>query len=187
MGAFFNLVFTALLALTALAVVFRQRSALDRFGVTLRNARKAIWESLIVTLLILCGLGILKWYMMGRGEAFGSDEELVSLKYADATYLTYVFVAPLQEFVSRGVFQETVRGIIPGRYGTCHAVIFTSLLFGLGHIHESLSLALLCVLAGLLWGGMFVRHKTLLGVSLSHFFVGNWLGLLGFWDMMIRG
>jgi hypothetical protein len=46
---------------------------------------------------------------------------------------------------------------------------------------HSISLSLSALLTSWLWGWMYNRHKSLVGVSVSHFLIGNAAGLMGFW------
>jgi len=52
------------------------------------------------------------------------------------------------------------------------------------HIHESIVLGLTSISFSTLWGLMYVRHRTIVGISLSHFLIGNWAGVIGFWSLL---
>jgi hypothetical protein len=48
-------------------------------------------------------------------------------------------------------------------------------------VYSSIALATAALLTSWLWGWMYHRQKTLVGVSLSHFLIGNATGLMGYW------
>jgi len=164
-------------------LVFRSGLPLASFGVTMVNAKKAIWESLLISAVLMSVLVLVKLYLIKSSPAFRGTS-IITWKYVGWDYVTYILVAPLQEFLTRGVLQGSMQRFLMGRYNWLWATILTSTLFGVFHIHESLELGIAAILGGLLWGGMYARHKNLIGVSLNHFLIGNWLGILGLWEII---
>jgi len=63
-------------------------------------------------------------------------------------------------------------------------VLAASVIFGVFHVFYSVELALLSIGASLLWGALYARSRTLIGPILSHFVIGNFLILIGFWDQI---
>lgn len=164
-------------------LVFRSRQPLSSFGLTLENTKKSIIESLAVSTLLMIALAIVKIHLVKTQPAF-HGEPVLAWKYVGWDYAAYILVAPLQEFLCRGVLQGSIQRFLVGRLSWLWAVILTSSLFGVFHIHESLELGIMAIIGGILWGGMYVRHKNLIGVSINHFLIGNWLGVLGLWDVI---
>ena len=167
--------------IVTMGIVLRSQLPWSSFGLTLQGSKQSIVESLLISGLIMMALVLVKYYLVREWEVF-QGEALISFKYVDISYYTYVLVAPLQELISRGILQGAIQRFLLGRFSWIWAVVVTSFMFGVFHIHESVGLGIVSILGGILWGGMYARHKTLIGVSLSHFLLGNWLGLLGFWD-----
>lgn len=169
----------------AIAIILARRKPLSEFGVTLLGWRKAIWESMLCTLPLLLLALFIKQQFLTHTKVF-QESTLLSLRYFDASYIVYLLIAPLQEFIARGVYQNMLRRMLVGKRSGLWAILLTSLLFGTFHIHQSISLAALSITMGLLWGWLYTRHRTLLGISLSHFLIGNWVGILGLWDLMAK-
>ncbi|AET69949.1 GAF domain-containing protein [Desulfosporosinus orientis DSM 765] len=165
-------------------LVFRSGLPLNSFGITLLNTKKAIWESLLISAVLMSGLVIFKWYLLKKMPAF-QGASIFTWNYVGWDYVTYIVVAPLQEFLTRGVLQGSIQRFLMGRFNWLWATILTSTLFGVFHVHESLMLGIAAIAGGMVWGSMYARHKNLIGVSLCHFLIGNWLGILGLWNMMI--
>ena len=164
-------------------LVFRSRLPLSSFGLTLENTKKSVIESLAVSAFLMLALVIVKIQLVKTLPAF-HGEPVLDWKYVDWDYATYILVAPLQEFLCRGVLQGSIQRFLVGRLSWLWAVILTSSLFGVFHIHESMELGIMAIIGGILWGWMYVRHKNLIGVSINHFLIGNWLGVLGLWDVI---
>jgi len=164
-----------------IGIVLRSKLPWSSFGLTLQGAKQSITESLLISGFLMIVLAWVK-YTLARQWGLFPGESLISFKYLDISYYTYVLVAPLQELISRGILQGAIQRFLLGRFSWIWAVVVTSFMFGVFHIHESIGLGIVSILGGILWGGMYARHKTLIGVSISHFLLGNWLGLLGFWD-----
>jgi len=169
--------------LTNVWLVFRSKLPLQSFGITIKNAKKSIIESLIISAVLMAALAGLKAYLVNNLPSFHS-ETIISWKYVGWDYVTYIIVAPLQEFLCRGILQNSIQRFLVGPLNWLWAIVLTSSLFGVFHIHESIELGITAIIGGLLWGWMFVRHKTLIGVSINHFLIGNWLGVLGLWNVI---
>jgi membrane protease YdiL (CAAX protease family) len=169
--------------LASILIVLRSRLPLSDFGLNLHRGKQALIESSLVSLLIMIGFVLSKAVLLEKTSLF-QEESLMSLNSVDLSYATYLFIAPLQEFITRGVFQGTIQRLMVGRFNWLWAVLLTSFLFGMFHIHESIVLGLTSISLSTLWGLMYVRHRTIVGISLSHFLIGNWAGLTGFWSLL---
>ena len=169
-------------------MVLNSGQPLRSFGLTTEGWRKSLLESLIVSALVMGMLLFLKWGAMSLFPGFlweapapGVEAPLLSAKYLDWGYASYIFVAPLQEFITRGAMQSSLQRLLVGKRSAFWAIMVTSFLFGSMHLYASIGLSAMAIVTGWLWGWMFARQGNLLGVSLSHFLIGNFAGLLGFW------
>jgi membrane protease YdiL (CAAX protease family) len=151
------------------------------FGLNTSGAKKAIVEALVVSFLIIGALCLVKYALIIAYPDSFSEKQIISWKYFDYTYITYLVVAPLQEFITRGVVQSSLQRLLVGRSKIVLSIMITSFLFGSLHVFSSLYLGLVATISGWLWGWMYYRHNNLIGVSISHFLIGNLTGLLGLW------
>lgn len=160
-------------------IVRKSQMPLSAFGITLKDAGKTIRESLIFTaVLVVIITGFAYWLVY---------EESGSLFHWDVLswmYVAYLFIVPIQEFIMRGVVQNSVSRLLTGRYLGIMAVLITSLIFGALHLHASLNMGIAALISGILWGALYLRHKSLIGVCISHYIIGCYLELVGLWDLL---
>lgn len=154
------------------------------FGLSLRRWPRAVGESLLVTAAVLAGAMALKVYGINHWAVF-RGASVVDWSVLGVSYLSYGLIAPLQEFIRSGVLQTSLeRNLGANRWSPAGAVVLSSCVFGSFHIFYSIGMALLTVFSGLLWGWLYTRHRTIVGISLSHFAIGNFIGLTGFWNLL---
>jgi membrane protease YdiL (CAAX protease family) len=90
-------------------------------------------------------------------------------------YGLYVLLSPMQEFVARGVIQGCLQHMLSGRHATWRAILVSNAVFSISHQHLGLGYALLVFVPGLFWGWLYQRHRSLVGVSVSHVLIGLWV------------
>ncbi len=157
---------------------------LREFGLNLVEIRKQIFESVWISSLLILSLLGLKYVGIRTGQNPFPNETLINWTYWDWTYVSYILIAPLQEFIARGVFQSTVARLIVSKRSALLSILVTAVLFGALHLHTSVMLGIAAFTTSWLWGWMFARHRSLVGVGISHFMIGNFAGLLGFWTLL---
>ncbi len=123
----------------------------------------------------------LKVVLTRSGMAF-HGQPLLTTDVFDMFFFLYLVFAPVQEFLTRGVFQSAIERILTGPHATRMAIITTSLLFSAVHTTFSLPFALVSLFASLYWGHLFARYRTLAGPALSHVMLGVLFMLFGFWE-----
>jgi len=157
----------------------------EGLGLTLRNWQKSVLEALGVSAVAVIGLMLIKVVANRVAPGAFPEQQVVSLHYFAPSYVTYAAIAPLHEFLARGAVQSTLERLFEGRYKSLLAIVITSCLFGTLHVFTSFSLGLMALVSSLVWGWLFSRHKSLVGVSLSHFLVGDMSGLMGYWTFFL--
>ena len=149
------------------------------YGLTIENWRQSLFESMLLLLPILMLLGILKWLylkwvpgiqeypLLSLGQHLNLSKSSLIL-----TCCAYSVFAPVQEFIARGCFQSSFQNFLVGKYRTLTAIVISNLMFSMTHLHISISFALVAFIPGLFWGWQYARHKTLIGISISHIILG---------------
>lgn len=168
--------------LIVIRMVIVSRLPLGSFGITLAGWKRSVAESLVVSAFVIVFLLLCKIAANAYWPGLFKETELVRWGYFDYTYIVYLVVAPLQEFITRGTVQSTLMRLFAGRHSGFLAIVVTSFLFGALHVYASLNLAVVALLTSWLWGWMYNRQKNLIGVSLSHFLIGDMAGLMGYWN-----
>lgn len=168
--------------LIVIRMIIMSRLPLRDFGVTLSGWKRSSLEALAVSAVVIGVLFGFKILANAYYPGLFHERELIRLEYFDYTYIVYLIVAPLQEFITRGTVQSTLARLFAGRASGFLAIVVTSFLFGSLHVYSSINLAIVALLTSWLWGWMYNRQKNLIGVSLSHFLIGDMAGLMGYWN-----
>ena len=149
------------------------------YGLTTDNWRQSVIESIVLLIPILLLLCVLKWLYLTRLPGI-QEYPLLSLgqhlKLGKSglilTCFAYSVFAPVQEFIARGCFQSSFQNFLVGKYRTLTAIVISNLMFSMTHLHISIGFALVAFIPGLFWGWQYARHKTLIGISISHIIIG---------------
>ncbi|NCA77020.1 MAG: CPBP family intramembrane metalloprotease [Alphaproteobacteria bacterium] len=167
------------------ALILKSGYPLSDYGLTLKNLRRSLMESVLVSTAVILLLAGLKFWIQKEGWAFGGRPFIEEKEFGTMFLYLYVLNAPVQEFLARGVLQSSIGRILMGKRRMFWAVVSTSMIFGMLHTVYSLPVALITLLASLLWGWLYIRHQTIVGVSICHLLVGLAAILLGYWDLLV--
>ena len=158
---------------------------LRMYGLTWQNGWRSFFESLGITAVVLAFIVMVKWWLIGN-EAVLEGTPLFQPSYAsnpgDSAALSridvvllilgYCLFTPVQELIYRGALQSSLQTFFTGRHRTLSAILISNLPFSMIHLQISFSLAIAVYFLGVLWGWMFFRQKTLVGVVISHLIIG---------------
>jgi len=163
-------------------VVWTSKLRLQDFGITLKGWRHVVTISLLVSAGIIALMAMVKFLFNRYYPGVFQEKPIIDLSYFGISYITYIVVAPLQEFVSRGAIQGSLEKLLDVRSKGFVSILVTTMLFGAIHVMISFNLAIASIIMGWIWGWMYHKQQSLVGVSLSHFLVGNMAGLMGYWN-----
>ena len=172
-----NIIF--LFAAMSFFVIKKGGYPFSMYGLTLKNWRQSLIESILWLIPILALLFVLKWLYLTRYPG-AQDYTLLSLgqhlKMSKGglilTCLAYSVFAPVQEFIARGCFQTSFQNFLMGKHRILIAIVISNLMFSMTHLHISIRFALIAFIPGLFWGWQYARHKNLIGISISHIIIG---------------
>ena len=150
------------------------------YGITRNNALRSIRESIPPTVAFVILIIVTKWFLVQyhplmEGEALFSILEQRDQVFSPTNLVVlaaYIVFVPVQEFIGRGCMQTALDEFLLGRYRRLLAILVANLVFAMTHVHLSPLFALLVFAPGLVWGWLYSRHRTLLGISISHIIVG---------------
>ena len=166
--------FLMLQIVLAVAFVMKHKPPPADYGWTFRNWRRSLSESLIVTGVVFLVLVVIKVLLVSFVPALHGAPVFNWTNWGGWAMVTsYLFVAPAQELIGRGFLQNSIERFLTGRRRTLLAVVLTSVQFGVVHLHFSFTTGAVAMVSGLLFGAMFARHRTIVGVSVSHFILGS--------------
>lgn len=163
-----------MLAIVLVVVSFmRAHASPAAFGLTWVNGRRSAAEGLVFG--VLLAAVVVGWRVFTK-----TPEEALFTWGSVGTYssgLSFLFFAGyplhcfLQELVSRGAVQGSLERFFQKKHRALGTVV-TAILFGIFHLHVSVEFALVTFVASLVFGAIYARHRTLVGVTLTHLLLG---------------
>lgn len=155
---------------------------LELYGLTFKNWRQSIVESFFMTIALVVVTIIAKFIFIHYVPAYSArslfDGEIWVRDFPLRTELfiliIYLLFVPLQELVVRGLLQSSFQEFLTGKNKIFVAIFLSNLLFSVAHFHFPIVVASVVFFTGLFWGWLYSRHHTLVGVILSHQFIGVW-------------
>lgn len=161
---------------------------LSYYGFNLNNWRATLQQTLIWTSVFCIVLTLIKWLLINHLPLFKGipllditavinpnhslQNNIITIT---TTFLLYTATAPLQEMIFRGAMQSSLQDFLSGKYATLWAILLSSMLFSIAHLHVTIWFALLVFVPSLFWGTLYARQKSLLGVCVSHILIGWWI------------
>ncbi len=181
---YFPRIVELLFFLTCIVIVKKSRFPLTSLGFTLHGAMKSI-KYMLPSTMAICIILIVTKYVCIQNGVKGLDGALFYDHFFNSLILAYAPVVVIQEFLAKGVIQTIIEHVLAGRHAKTWSIITASALFGLVHIELSVEIAITSFLFGIYWGVVYAKSRTLIGVSISHFLIGNLAYLLGFWNYLL--
>jgi membrane protease YdiL (CAAX protease family) len=178
-------VFEVLYLITAILLVRRLKIPLSQLGFQWKGGLRAAGESLFLSFLFF---GIFLWlsfYLRSQGK-IDPGLPLFPNSFFHLSVFIFLPLSFLQEALLRGVFQTVLETILIGKLKRIFALLIPAGIFASMHLSYSLEIALFTFVLGILWGLLYFRHRTLLGVTLSHWLIGSLAWMMGIWDIFSR-
>lgn len=167
-----------LICLFALHLIKKEGEPLYFYGLTLRHWKGSLVESLIVTIPLMAGVLLIKWICIKVNPGFFQDTlfdfTVKSESAANWAAVLYAFSAPLQEFLVRGVLQTSLQRALSEKHRVFFSILVSNLIFAALHQPLYWIFPVSAFIPGVLWGILFFRKRTLVGVSVSHLILGLW-------------
>lgn len=171
--------------LMCFVIVKKSKFPLTFFGFTLHGAIQSI-KYMLPSTIAICLMLIVAKYLCIKNGVNGLEGPLFHDQYFNLLLLLYVPVVVVQEFLAKGVVQTVIEHVLAGRRAKLWAIITAASLFGLVHIELSVTIAIASFLFAIYWGVIYFKSRTLIGVCISHFLIGNLAYLLGFWNYLVN-
>ena len=152
----------------------RHRYPMNTFGLTWKNWRQSLIESLLVCIPVLTLLVGFKALLVHFDPSY-RGQPLIQLTLGSfpwQTFLVYVLVCFCQELSTRGFLQTGIERVLEGKGRTTVAILLGAAEFGVLHLHYSFQLGVLAFLGAALFGRLFARHRTIVGITVAHYILG---------------
>jgi CRP-like cAMP-binding protein len=159
--------YLAILCVPGITLVWVMKIPLEQCGVTKVGLRKSVIEGLIASAIVsaICVLAMIVTNETGYPRPLTMNWVKIHPGYIISSFL--------QEFIARGVFQNSMQRFLDDEKGFL-SVLLVSILFALFHLQFGLVAAAIIFVASIIFGLFFLRHRNLAGVSLLHATVGYW-------------
>lgn len=151
----------------------------SEYGLNLQNWRHNVKEALQWTVYFIIGLILFKCFLV-QFIPYYQNKPVFDFSILGRftphrmvlIYVSYALLVPVQEFVARGVIQGSLEHFLTGKNRIPLAILLSNMMFGAFHIHYDTKFALLTMMAGIFWGILYTRQKSILGVTISHTIIG---------------
>lgn len=160
------------------------------FGLTTKNWRVSIVESMLFTIILCFLVQMVKWILVSTTDAYMGqplfspyitiNPQRTTVGLSEGALWLIIFtvyclvISPLQELIVRGGLQGPLEIFLTGRYVKTKAILVSNIMFSTTHLFMGINISLLVFLAGLYFGWLYSRHHTLIGVIIAHAMLGTW-------------
>lgn len=170
--------------LLGLMTIRKSRLPLKTFGLTFKGWKSSLVASISFTLAVFVLMVLYRLYL---NNYLGLPlYEIFPVKEFDWSLIAYGPVSFIQELLARGIIQTAMIIHLVHRRKVWLSIFLVACIFGGSHLNYSFTLAFASFLLSFGWGYMFHRNPTIIGISLSHFLIGNLAYFMGYWDYLIQ-
>lgn len=179
-----SIIVLIMFAVGIMMVMKQSQYPLSTYGLTLKNWKRSCIEAVIFSLPLIGIILLAKWITISVTPSFAnvklidpfqaSTDHALSWSIYIGTLFAYSFFVPIQELIVRGGIQSSLYLFLTGteRKRRWQSIIIANLLFTMTHAHTSFGFLMVVFIPGIFWGWLYDRHKTLIGVTLSHMLIG---------------
>jgi len=173
-----------------LFMMVRSEFPFEFFGITTKGWRAAIIDALKFSIPFCIILTLLKgaYILFASGTADMSlftTADMFSGYFSDGSfnwfiYLgfmgAYMLLSPVQELIGRCGVQAPLFSFLQGSPARRHflSILVSNLMSAAAHSHLNLAFAIATFIPGIFWGWLFMRNKSIIGVSVSHALIGSY-------------
>lgn len=153
----------------------------EELGLILRNPKETLLSSLGISALIVALLMAAKLVVSKVSPTFfAADAPFWNWDIGLYSWCSYIFTCIIQEFLARSMIYGSIKKMFDGKHRVLYAILLSALLFGAVHIaHGFMYMMAAMVLLGAL-GGLYEKHRSIWGVTMIHFILGQAACCLGF-------
>ena len=169
------------MAVCVVIVIFSDIKIVD-LGVAVKNAKRVFLVDTAIAIvgIVVLVLGKILVIKLFPERYFDMSQPFMDFRiFARLPILYYPVNVIVQEFVTQGVLHECLRRAFVGKNSGMLALVVSSLVFGVFHIHMGIVFMLSAsVMLGFL-GVLYSRQKTFWGLCIPHYCIGITATMLG--------
>lgn len=137
---------------------------------TFPEFRRTMKKASILSLILIVGFVFFR-LLFGSDIGIEPGTAFFDFHFEDPSQVTYFFVAPLQEFVSKGAIQGSISKVLD-RKSPFLAIFIASLIFMILHTAYGIFFMIISFVMSFILGWIYEKDKNIWGCSLIHFTVG---------------
>ena len=163
-------------------VIYRKTDfSFEELGLKMHSPKKTILSSLLISSAAVVLLMAVKLVVLKVAPSFfSSDAPFWNWNIGLYSWVSYIFTCVIQEFLARSMVYGSIKKLFDGKQSMLYAILLSALLFGAVHIaHGFMYMMAAMILLGSL-GGLYEKHRSIWGVTLIHFVLGQAACCLGF-------
>ena len=174
-------VINGMVLLFSIVIYRRTKFTPDELGLKVYDPKRTFGSSLIISAVIVSLLMGVKLIVLKVSPGFFAEgAPFWNWDIGLYSWISYIFTCIIQEFLARSMIYGSIKKMFDGRYSALLAILLSSLLFGAVHIaHGFMYMSAAIILLGSL-GGVYERHRSIWGVTIIHFVLGQAACCLGF-------
>lgn len=167
-------------ALTAL-IIWKTDLTVSDIGLSFRNVRRPVMVNVAFSLIACVVMIAAKAILVLSGSSFFPEGQ----PFFDFSFTLGMKLYPLsvllQEILSQSIIHECLMRILKGKNSHIHAILLSSILFTVLHIHRGFGFMIGSLLLGCCIGILYRKQRTVWGLCITHYSVSmmafflNWL------------
>lgn len=151
---------------------------LKDMGLSLKNSRKYILTDIKYTILGALFLILIKFILLKTKPDLFIKQSIFNFDLWDWSCTIYPISVIAQEFLTRGVFHESVKRTLTGKNATLWAIIVSSFFFATLHIHKGALYMLGAFLLLSVFGLVYEKQGTIWGLCIPHYVLGMMVNVI---------
>lgn len=163
-------------------VVYKKTNmTLNDLGLSKKHLKESIIMNVIVSSIIILAFILVKIILIRfYPDFFPEGQPFWFFRITSLGMLLYPVTVFLQEFIARGVLQESLIAIFTGNHKELKATLLAALLFAALHVHRSFAYIAGSFFLVVLMSPLYLKYRNIWGVCISHYVLCMTAIFLGF-------
>ena len=162
-------------------IIWKTDLTISDIGLSFRNIRRPVLINVTISLLACLVMIAAKAFFVMRGSAFfPKGQPFFDFQFTLGMKL-YPLSVLLQEILSQSIIHECLMRMLKGKNSHIHAILLSSILFTVLHIHRGFGFMIGSLLLGCVIGILYRKQRSVWGLCITHYSVSmmafflNWL------------
>ena len=162
-------------------IIWKTDLTIADIGLSFRNIRKPVLFNIAFSLIVCLVMIAAKAILIMSGSAFFPEgQPFFDFQFTLGMKL-YPLSVLLQEILSQSIIHECLLRILKGKNSRMHAILLSSILFTVLHIHRGFGFMIGSLLLGCGIGSLYRKQRTVWGLCITHYSISmmafflNWL------------